>query len=65
VPDDTPAVPTTTRRELLKRGAFVAPAILTMTAIPSFARAGSGGGSSDGDDDLPWWWWWIRRWLGH
>jgi hypothetical protein len=32
----------TSRREVLKRGLFVAPAILTLAAVPSFASAGSG-----------------------
>ena len=55
--DETPAA-LTTRRELLKRGAFVTPAILTLGAIPSFARAGSTGGwDDDGDRRRPWWWW--------
>ena len=31
----------TTRRELLKRAAFVPPVILTLPVLPSFARAGS------------------------
>jgi hypothetical protein len=32
----------TTRREILRKGLFVAPAILTLVAAPSFASAGSG-----------------------
>jgi hypothetical protein len=31
----------TTRREILKRAAFVPPVILTLPVLPSFARAGS------------------------
>jgi hypothetical protein len=31
----------TTRREVLKKAIFVAPAILTLPALPSFASAGS------------------------
>ena len=31
----------TTRREMLQRAAFVAPAVLTLAAAPSFASAGS------------------------
>jgi hypothetical protein len=38
----------TTRRELLKKGAFVGPVILTLVAAPSFASAASG---RDGNDD--------------
>jgi hypothetical protein len=30
------------KRDFLKKAAYVAPAILTLTAIPSFASAGSG-----------------------
>lgn len=30
-----------TRREVLRKGVFVAPAILTLAAVPSFASAGS------------------------
>jgi len=32
----------TTRREVLQKAAFVAPAVLTLAAVPSFASAGSG-----------------------
>lgn len=31
-----------TRRDFLKKGAYVAPTVLTLTAIPSFAHNGSG-----------------------
>jgi len=31
----------TTRREVLKKAVFVAPVILTLSAVPSFASAGS------------------------
>ena len=31
-----------TRRELLKKGAYAAPAILTLAAVPAFAGSGSG-----------------------
>ena len=31
----------TTRRDLLKRSAFVAPAMLTLAAVPAFAGSGS------------------------
>jgi hypothetical protein len=43
----------TTRREVLKRGTFVAPIILTFPAVASFARAGSGrqGDNSQGDNN--------------
>ena len=37
---DTPAPET--RREVLRKAVFIAPAVLTLTAIPSFASAGSG-----------------------
>jgi hypothetical protein len=36
------------RRELLRRALFVAPAILTLPAVPSFASAGSS--DDDGDE---------------
>jgi hypothetical protein len=32
----------TTRREVIRKAVYVAPAILTLVAIPSFASAGSG-----------------------
>lgn len=32
---------TQTRRELLKKGAYAAPAILTLSAMPAFAGSGS------------------------
>jgi hypothetical protein len=48
----------TTRREVLKKGTFVAPIILTFPAVASFARAGSGrqransqGDNSQGDNN--------------
>jgi hypothetical protein len=32
----------TTRRELIQKAVYVAPAILTLVAIPTFASSGSG-----------------------
>ena len=40
-----------TRRDFLKKGAYAAPVILTLTAVPAFANSGSGkwdGDSSSG-----------------
>lgn len=37
-----PHDPLATRREVLKKMVYVAPAILTLPAIPSFASSGSG-----------------------
>jgi hypothetical protein len=37
------AMEDTTRRDLLKRSAFVAPAMLSLAAVPAFARSGSTG----------------------
>jgi hypothetical protein len=34
------------RREIIKRAAYVAPAILTLAAVPAFASGGSGGKTS-------------------
>ena len=34
-------VPNSSRRDFVKRGAYVAPAILTLAAAPEFAKAGS------------------------
>jgi hypothetical protein len=31
-----------TRREVIKRAAYIAPVILTLTAVPAFAGGGSG-----------------------
>ena len=36
------------RREFLKKGAYVAPLIVTLTAVPAFASSGSGYGGGDG-----------------
>jgi len=41
----------TTRREVLRKSVFVAPAILTLAAVPSFASAGSGPHNEDKKDD--------------
>lgn len=38
----------TSRREVLKKAAYVAPAILTLTAVPAFAAKGSGWGKERG-----------------
>ena len=35
-----------TRREIIKKALYVAPVILTLTAVPTLARAGSGNHSS-------------------
>ena len=35
------AVPDRSRRDFVKRGAYVAPAILTLAATPAFAKPGS------------------------
>ena len=37
------------RREVLKKAAYVAPAILTLTAVPSFASNGSGLAEREGE----------------
>jgi len=42
----------TTRREVLTKALYVTPVILTLTAIPSFASAGSGS-DQGGDGNLP------------
>ena len=38
---EKPNSKSTTRREVLKKAAFVAPSIITLTAKPAFASAGS------------------------
>ena len=38
---EKPQSRSTTRREILKKAAFVAPTILTLAATPSFASVGS------------------------
>ena len=43
-----------TRRDFLKKGAYAAPVILTLTAVPAFANSGSGkwdGDSSSGSSE--------------
>ncbi len=37
-----------TRREVIKRAAYITPAILTLTAVPAFAKGGSGYGNDSG-----------------
>jgi hypothetical protein len=39
---DTPSAERETRREVIKKAAYVVPAILTLTASPAFAQRGSG-----------------------
>ena len=36
------------RRDFLKKAAYVAPVVLTMTAVPAFASSGSGYGGGHG-----------------
>jgi hypothetical protein len=38
-----------TRREIVKKALYVAPAILTLTASPAFAQRGSGAPARDDD----------------
>ena len=38
---EAPKVAETTRREVLQKAAFVAPVVITLAAVPSFASAGS------------------------
>jgi hypothetical protein len=41
-PEQPPKIaPQMTRREIIKRAAYVTPAILTLTAMPAFASRGS------------------------
>ena len=42
------------KRELLKQAAYVAPAILTLKAVPSFARNGSGVTAHQGKKGQQW-----------
>jgi len=41
----------TTRREVLKKAVFVAPAVLSLAAVPSFASAGSSTEEKEKDKD--------------
>jgi hypothetical protein len=41
--DDSRSPRKETRREILKKAAYVAPAVLTLTASPAFAQRGSNG----------------------
>lgn len=40
-----------TRREFVKKAAYVAPAILTLATSPAFAKSGSEKGDEDGPDE--------------
>jgi hypothetical protein len=39
-----------TRREIIKKAAYVTPAVMTLTASPAFAARGSNGGGNEKDD---------------
>jgi hypothetical protein len=41
--------PDTTRRDVLRKAVFIAPVILTLPVIPSFAKAGSNEADEQGD----------------
>jgi hypothetical protein len=46
------SLPAQSRRDFVKRGAYVAPVILTLAAAPEFAKAGSsrpGNGNGNGN----------------
>jgi hypothetical protein len=43
----------TTRREILKKGSYVVPAVLTLAVQPSFATAASGSGGGTGSKTRP------------
>ncbi len=45
---DTVPTSETTRREVLAKALYVTPLILTLTAVPSFASAGSGSDQGEG-----------------
>jgi hypothetical protein len=45
--------PDRSRRNFVKRGAYVAPAILTLAAAPEFAKAGSGNPDKPDKPDKP------------
>lgn len=52
------SLPDSSRRNFVKRGAYIAPAILTLAAAPEFAKAGSvkpgpGGGKDKPGKDKP------------
>lgn len=40
-----------TRREIIKKGSYVVPAVLTLAVKPSFAAAASGSGGGTGERD--------------
>jgi hypothetical protein len=42
-----------TRREIIKRAVYVAPVILTLAAVPAFAKGGSGANGSPKSPDSP------------
>jgi hypothetical protein len=47
------AEPDRSRRAFVKRGAYIAPAIVTLAAAPAFAKAGSGKDNPGKDPDKP------------
>jgi hypothetical protein len=50
---DTPSAERETRREIIKKAAYVAPAILSLTAVPAFAQKGSGNPKDPKDPKEP------------
>ena len=40
----------TSRREVIRKAAYMTPVILTLTAVPSFAAKGSGAARGSGED---------------
>jgi len=41
------------RREVMKKAAYITPAILTLAAVPAFAAKGSGGTEDKPKEDKP------------
>lgn len=53
------------RRKFVKQAAYVTPAILTLSALPQYAKAGStkgGDPTKPGRPSIPPPWWWPFPW---
>jgi hypothetical protein len=48
---DTPSAERETRREVMKKAAYVVPAVVTLKIAPAFAQRGSGPPVKDKDKD--------------
>lgn len=62
------SAPDRSKREFIKKAAYAAPAVITLSVLPAHRAHGStrqgggsgSGGGSGGQPNRPWWWWIVN-----